>query len=342
MPSLPVQQDVSLQAFNTLAVPARAEFYCALEDAATARAVLEYAQDRNLQPHVLGGGSNLVLGETLPGLCLHQCSHGRELLELGEEHGIVRAMAGENWHDFVQWTLSQGCCGLENLALIPGTVGAAPIQNIGAYGVELEQFFQQLSALDLKTGETIRFDRAQCGFGYRDSVFKRELRDRVLIESVTLRLPRRARPQLSYPALADYLAGQGLSEPSPQQVFDAVVAIRRSKLPDPAQVPNAGSFFKNPVVDESTLQQLRAVHPEMPAFGQPDGRYKLAAGWLIEQCGFRQSTNTAVRVHPEHALVLINPLRCSGTEVQAFAAKILLSVQQRFGIALEQEPRSYV
>jgi UDP-N-acetylmuramate dehydrogenase len=338
--ALTVEENVDLQGSNTLAVPASARYYCVLNSLADGVEAVAYARSHNLTAQVLGEGSNVVLDEDLPGLWLHQRCRGAQLLDETDNSVLVRAAAGENWHAWVKWTLDQGYYGLENLALIPGSVGAAPIQNIGAYGVEVGPCIERVHCRELATGQARVLDRQECQFDYRDSIFKGAYRDRMLVESVVFRLSRTWVPELGYPALTDYIAANNVPTTTAQDVFTAVAAIRRNRLPDPATEPNAGSFFKNPVLDGDTLIQLRAACPGIPAYAQEDGRVKVPAAFLIEQCGFKER-EAAVRVHPHHALVIINPQRRTGREILELAASIVSEVYTRFGIALEQEPRSY-
>jgi UDP-N-acetylmuramate dehydrogenase len=287
---------------------------------------------------VLGGGSNLILTGDFDGLVLHVRIPGRELVAEDDDAWTVRAGAGENWHDFVCWTLERGWPGLENLSLIPGTVGAAPIQNIGAYGLEMAERFQHLEAVELATGETVVFDRAACRFGYRDSVFKREADGRYLITAVTFRLPKRWRPVAHYADVARELEARQMIDPTARQISDAVIAIRSRKLPDPGRIGNAGSFFKNPVVDAATFARLAAQHPELPHYVQPDGTVKLAAGWLIERCGWKGKDLGPVGVYERQALVLVNRGGARGEDVLRLARAIRESVRAAFGVELEPEP----
>jgi UDP-N-acetylmuramate dehydrogenase len=343
---LPVQSAVSLQLLNSLAVPATAEFFYALKEAAELPPLLALARRENWAARVLGEGSNVVLGAHLDGLLIRQNCKGITVVEETPETVIVAAAAGENWHNFVSWCLQQGYYGLENLALIPGTVGAAPIQNIGAYGVEVGDFLHSVRGRTLAQAEPLLLTREQCEFDYRDSVFKGSLRDQLIIEQVQFRLLKTPQLELSYPSLSQWLEQQGCSAPTAQQVFAAVVAIRSSRLPDPARVPNAGSFFKNPRVDKAALHGLLQKYPDLPHYRDESAAaaadsYKLAAAWLIDYCGFRQRADTVVRVHPQHALVVINPQRRPAAEILAFAAEIAGSVEHEFGLQLEQEPRNY-
>ena len=335
-----IQRDVPLQSLNTLATPAVAEYLVELEKAADLPLLLEQARQSDWQVRVLGEGSNVVLADRIPGLLIRQACRGKSLVEEDSGSVSLAVAAGENWHEFVDWCLQQGYYGLENLALIPGTVGAAPIQNIGAYGVAVGRFIASVQCRDLHTGEQSILLSRDCEFGYRDSVFKHRLRDRLIIEVVRFRLPTIPAPECDYPVLKRWLQEHASQNPSPRQLFEAVTAIRSSRLPDPAETPNAGSFFKNPIVDADRLQSLLADYPDLPHYA--DGLdYKLAAAWLIEQCGFKQRLDGPVRVHPQHALVIINPQRRSANDIERFAGDIVEAVAQRFGLRLEQEPRSY-
>lgn len=335
-----VQADIDLQPFNTLATPSRAQWYAPLRASEEFATAWQFSQQHELPLWVLGGGSNVVLGDLLPGLALHQLCLGRRVVAEDETSVTIAVAGGENWHQFVHWSIAQGWAGLENLALIPGTVGAAPIQNIGAYGVEVGGFIERVVARELGSGERIELTREECAFGYRDSVFKHDLRDQLLIESVIFRLPRHTEPNLGYPALAAYCAERGLSAPTPREVFHAVMDIRSSKLPDPALVPNVGSFFKNPLLEQSQLQALLPKFPQLPYYWR-EGGASVPAAWLIEQCGFKALDTAPVRVHAQHALVIINPQHQPGAEVRAFAARVQAAVAERFDIMLEQEPRNY-
>jgi UDP-N-acetylmuramate dehydrogenase len=299
---------------------------------------------------VLGGGSNLVLTGDLKALVLRVEIAGRRLLEETDKGWLVEAGGGENWHDFVGWTLDQGWPGLENMALIPGTVGAAPVQNIGAYGVELQDRFHSLDAIDLFTGQSFTLDAAQCGFGYRDSVFKHApsdarsmgLKGRALIIRVRFWLPKPWKPVLGYLDLERKMDEAGVRSPDARQIFDWVVAIRRAKLPDPAVIGNVGSFFKNPTVTPEQCADIIARDPKVVHYPMADGSIKLAAGWLIDACGWKGKTMGHAGVYEKQALVLVNrgtPERpCTGGEVMTLAKAIQTSVYERFGIRLEPEP----
>ncbi len=333
----------SLKSCNTLALQARARRLVRANRERDLHEALALADREGRVVVPLGEGSNVVLAGDLDALVLRVNTRGIIILDQDQDaqRVLLRVAAGEPWHRFVDWTLRQGFFGLENLALIPGTVGAAPVQNIGAYGVELSGFVRAVHALAIADGATASLCAAECGFGYRDSVFKGRLRDQLVITAVDLELSLIPRLHTGYPALAQALAGRDWPRLTPRDVFDAVVAIRRSRLPDPAREPNAGSFFKNPVVDAERAAALACDHPALPAYPQPEGGVKLAAAWLIEQCGWKGRRADGVGVHPWHALVLVNYGSDSGRELLRLAVDIAASVQARFGVALEMEPRIY-
>lgn len=287
---------------------------------------------------ILGGGSNLVLTKDVD-LCVLKIEiKGRRLLETRDDAWIVEVGAGESWHDTVQWCLDQGLSGLENMALIPGTVGAAPVQNIGAYGVELKDRFESLDAVDLITGRTVTLYADQCAFAYRDSVFKQGLKSKSVITTVRLRLPRPWVPVLGYMELERKIAETANIRPDARQIFDWVCEVRRAKLPDPMVIGNAGSFFKNPVVSAEQCRDIIGRDPEIVHYPLDDGTYKLAAGWLIDACGWKGKSIGRAGVYERQALVLVNRGGASGAEVVTLARAIQESVYGRFGIRLEPEP----
>ncbi len=344
------EQNVPLQAHNTFGIVARARLLVRVASAADVQAVVA---DPALGPEpkfVLGGGSNIVLTGDVRPVVLKVEIMGRRLVAETPRAWIVEAGAGEPWHGFVGWTLEQGLPGLENLALIPGTVGASPVQNIGAYGVELQDRFESLDAVDLHTGREFTLEAAQCAFGYRDSVFKHTaaqagdlgLAGRALITRVRFRLPKPWKPVLGYLDLERKMAETGVREPSARQVFDWVCAIRSAKLPDPRVIGNAGSFFKNPTVTPEQCSDIIAREPGIVHYPMPDGSIKLAAGWLIDACGWKGKTVGNAGVYEKQALVLVNrggaAHPATGGEVMTLAGAIQTSVYERFGIRLEPEP----
>jgi len=333
-----ILRDAPLAAYNTLGLPARAEHFCVVDTHEGIAQALDYARAQRLDLLVLGGGSNVVLRDRCAGLVLRMQLQGEEVLAQDEVAVRVRVAAGTDWHAFVMACHRRGWYGLENLALIPGTVGAAPIQNIGAYGVELDRYVEEVSGVWRASGEPLRLSNAQCRFAYRHSVFKAELAEQVLLTAVTFRLPRAAAPVTDYPvlraALADAVA------PGPGDVLDAVMRIRRQRLPDPQLLPNAGSFFKNPVIDREQFEQLRQREPHIVHWPVAAG-VKIAAAWLVDQAGGKLMAEGDARVHQQQALVLVNAGNASATQLLRLAARIIAAVEQRFGIALEIEPAIY-
>ncbi|WP_341675663.1 UDP-N-acetylmuramate dehydrogenase [Niveibacterium sp. SC-1] len=337
MSELPLQRDIALAPLTTLGVPATARWYLRAQSVEILRAGLDWARQQGLPVFVLGGGSNVVFAEDWPGLVLQPALRGRALEATSDSHFIVKVDAGENWHDTVAWTLEQRWPGLENLALIPGSVGAAPVQNIGAYGLELEARFHSLDALDSRSGTLVTLDHTACRFAYRDSILKHEDGRHLIVTAVRFALPRAWTPCLTYRELAQQFAGG--ETPTPRVIFDAVVAIRRRKLPDPAELGNVGSFFKNPVVDAATYAGLHARFPDLVAYPQAEDRYKLAAGWLIDRAGWKGRRIGAAGVHAQQALVLVNLGGARGADILALADAVRTDVAERFGVELEQEPQ---
>jgi UDP-N-acetylmuramate dehydrogenase len=333
-----IESGVSLKPYNSFGLPAVAHTLVRVTGDADVRRVVDHPQLGRAPKFVLGGGSNIILTRDMPQIVLKIEVKGMRLVAEREDAWIVEAGAGESWHEFVEFTLNHGWPGLENMALIPGTVGAAPVQNIGAYGVELEDRFESLDAVDLVTGRSVTLGPSICAFGYRDSVFKHSLANRSVITRVRFRLPRPWQPVAGYLDLERKIHETGIREPSPRQIFDWVCAIRRAKLPDPQVIGNAGSFFKNPVV---TIEQCRDIigrDPEIVHYPMPDGSVKLAAGWLIDACGWKGKTMGQAGVYERQALVLVNRGHAIGSEVMLLARAIQESVYGRFGIRLEPEP----
>ena len=336
-----LQAAAALRALNTLALPASATWLARIDDVRQLAALRADPRLAGRPRFILGGGSNIVLAGDFDGLMLQVALTGRACVAEDTDAWYVRAGAGESWHDFVQWTLAQGWPGLENLSLIPGTVGAAPIQNIGAYGLEVAERFHSLRAIDLVDGQERSFAASDCRFGYRDSVFKQEgwHRDgRFLIVDVTFRLPKRWQPVTRYADVANELASRDIAAPTARDIADAVIAIRRRKLPDPATLPNTGSFFQNPLVDGAVAAALHTAHPALPQYPQADGRVKLAAGWLIEQAGWKGKDLGPAGMYEQQALVLVNRGGATGSDVCALAAAVQADVAARFGVTLVPEP----
>ncbi len=333
-----IQTDFSLQAHNSFGIAAQARSYLPVTDIQTL-ADLHAAGVLSAQPLlVLGGGSNILLTRDFPGLVLHMCNRGIHIVNEDDQAVYVRAAAGESWHAFVLWTLQRGLGGLENLSLIPGTVGAAPIQNIGAYGAELKDVLHEVSYFDRISGQVLTLDKAACEFAYRDSVFKRRLKEQAIIVEVCFALPKSWQPNLRYAELMQELAVRGVADPDPRTISDAVISIRTRKLPDPAAIGNAGSFFKNPVVTEAQRDALLARYPDLVNYPQADGSVKLAAGWLIDRCGWKGKSAGAAGVYEKQALVLVNRGGASGSDIVELAAAIQQDVAQKFDVRLEPEP----
>lgn len=338
--SVQVRSDVSLKPYNTFGIDVRAAHFAEAHTDADVRELLAYAAAQQWPVLVIGGGSNLLLTANIEALVLRMASTGVRMLSDDGQRVIVEAEAGEPWHAFVQWTLAQGLAGLENLSLIPGTVGAAPMQNIGAYGVEIKDVFVGLTALDRQTGELREFTLEDCAFAYRDSLFKRNP-GRWLILRVRFALSRIMHLHLDYGPVRQRLSEQGIEQPTAQNVSDAICSIRREKLPDPAELGNAGSFFKNPVVPAALAEHIRQAHPGLVAYPQADGQVKLAAGWLIELAGWKGYRDGDAGVHRLQALVLVNYGQASGMQLHRLAQKIQVDILERFGVELEMEPNLY-
>jgi len=335
---LQIESRVSLREHNSFGLPAVARTLVRVRSEADVRRVVDHPEFGRAPKLILGGGSNLVLTRDVDAVVLKIEIEGRRLVAETDDAWIVEAGAGERWHDLVAWTLDQGLPGLENLALIPGTVGAAPVQNIGAYGVELKDRFHSLDAVDLVTGRSVTLDAAMCRFGYRDSLFKQDLAGKSVVTRVRLRLPKPWVPALGYLDLERKMAETGNTHPDARTIFDWVCAIRRAKLPDPAAIGNAGSFFKNPVVSAEQCRDIIDRDPEIVHYPLPDGSVKLAAGWLIDACGWKGKSVGRAGVYERQALVLVNRGGASGAEVVTLARAIQESVYGRFGIRLEPEP----
>lgn len=335
--SLVIREYQPLDSLNTFGVAARARWFAEARNDDEAREALQAARRLGVPLWILGGGSNLLLTGDVQALVLHMQNRGVRVLADDGEQVILEAEAGEPWHPFVLRSLELGLGGLENLSLIPGTVGAAPIQNVGAYGVEIKDRFAGLTALDCQSGELCEFDRDDCAFGYRDSLFKQQP-GRYLILRVRFALSRNAELRLDYGPLRQQLQEMSVQQPTPPDVSRAVCAIRSAKLPDPAQLGNAGSFFKNPVISGEAAAALRSRYPGLVGYPQADGQVKLAAGWLIEQAGWKGFREGDAGVHDRQALVLVNHGRARGAEILALAQRIQADIAARFGVVLEIEP----
>ena len=331
-----IQKNISLKSFNTFGIDVRARYFIEINSLDELRQALQLEgfQDRL----ILSGGSNVLLTRDIDSLVLHINIKGIRVLWENEEHIALKVMAGENWHDFVLWTLDKNYGGLENLSLIPGNVGTAPIQNIGAYGVEIKNVIESCEAMEISSQLIKRYSKEECQFGYRDSFFKNEGKGKYVITSVNLILTKKEhRLNTSYGAIEKQLMAHEVSNPSIQDISDAVIAIRSSKLPDPKTLGNSGSFFKNPVIGKVQFDQFRVDYPNAPHYEAGDGTFKIPAGWLIEQCGYKGFRKGDAGVHKDQALVLVNYGNASGEEILHLARAIQRDVSNKFGIELTAE-----
>jgi len=328
-------ENQSLKLYNTFAISANARYFAEIHSEAELKETLQ----QNTQPlFLLGGGSNILLTQDFDGLVIKNSILGKEIIESTSEHVLVRIGAGENWHQAVLWTLAHDFGGLENLSLIPGTIGASPIQNIGAYGVELKDTFHKLEAMEIATGDIHTFTKADCQFGYRESIFKKALKDKYVITQVYFQLTQaNHKINISYGAIQDVLNSKNIKNPTIHDVSNAVIAIRSSKLPDPAKIGNAGSFFKNPEIPQAQFDGLKQKFPTIPSFPSEKGGVKVPAGWLIEQCGWKGTRRGDAGCYDKQALVLVNYGNAKGAEIWQLAMDIADSVEEKFGIRLLPE-----
>lgn len=337
MNSMNITENKSLKNLNTFGIDAFARYFAECESLEQIKQVLSDKKFSSAAKLILGGGSNLLFTKNFDGLVIKNNLKGIELIKEDEEFYYVRSAGGEVWHEFVMHCIAHNYAGLENLSLIPGNVGASPMQNIGAYGVEIRDTFHELQAFHINDKALHVFTNTDCKFGYRESVFKRELKDQFIITAVTFKLRRDAVLNTSYGAVEKELEAMGITTPTIQSVSQAVCNIRSSKLPDPKVIGNAGSFFKNPEVAKSKYEALQKEFPDVVGYGLENGNVKLAAGWLIEQCGWKGKTIGDAGVHKLQALVLVNYANAKGSEIFDLSAKILESVKEKFGVELERE-----
>jgi UDP-N-acetylmuramate dehydrogenase len=329
-----VQQNISLKQYNTFGINAKAEQLYTLTDKEVLPAIsLQYPGEK----HIMGGGSNILLTRDVAGLTILNNLKGMEVTMEDDEYVWLKVSSGEVWHDLVMYAIANNWAGIENLALIPGTVGAAPMQNIGAYGVEVKDVIEEVTAWHWQQQEYITYTNEQCRFGYRDSIFKHELKGKLLITDVLFKLSKQPVYHTSYGAITQELEQMGITELSIQSIAQAVVNIRSSKLPDPKQIGNAGSFFKNPTIPLQQFKELKLAYPTIPSYPVDEKTVKVPAGWLIEQCGWKGYKTGNTGVHAKQALVLVNYGGASGSEVWALSGKIVQTVQEKFGIELERE-----
>lgn len=331
-----IQSDISLLNYNTFHIDAQTKFFAEIRTINEFRELQKTPVYRENKSLILGGGSNILFTRNFDGLTIKNAIKGIERLREDANYFYVKANAGEVWHEFVLWCIAHGYAGVENLSLIPGQVGASPMQNIGAYGVEIKDVCEEVEAVHLHTGELLKFSNSDCKFGYRESIFKHELKNQCVITSVTYKLRKAPRFHVDYGDIKNTLAEMNVHELSLKAVSDAVIKIRSSKLPDPNVLGNAGSFFKNPVVTKEKAEELLAKNPVMPNYSQTDG-VKIPAGWLIEQCGWKGKVVGNTGSHKSQALVLVNYGSATGNEVYRLALDIQKSVEEKFGIEIKPE-----
>lgn len=331
-----IQENFSLKRLNTFGIAKSARFFTSVESIKSLQEALIWAKNHSCKSLILGGGSNILLTDDFDGLVIKMEIKGIELIHEDDDSILVQVGAGENWHDLVTFAIDQNWAGLENLSLIPGTVGASPMQNIGAYGVEIQEVFESLVALDRSSMETRTFSKEECKFGYRESVFKHEFKDQYVICSVIFKLRKKPDLRIEYGAIRDVLKEKGIVEPSIREISEAVIAIRSSKLPDPKEIGNAGSFFKNPTISPGKYSELKSSFPEIPGYPTEEG-IKVPAGWLIEQAGWKGKRIGDVGVHAKQALVLVNYGNGEGAEIIDLSNQIRKSVKDKYGIDLHPE-----
>lgn len=332
-----ISENVLLRPYNTFGIAAHTRYFTSFSSAAALQEILSAPERRGLAHMILGGGSNMLFTKDFDGIILKNEIKGITVVKEDDAHVYVKAGAGENWHGFVMDCIGHNRAGLENLSLIPGNVGASPMQNIGAYGVEIRDTFYELEAFNLEDFTTVTFNNAECEFGYRESVFKRKYKGQFAILSVTFKLNKNPHFNIKYGAIEEELKRMGVHELSIQAISQAVINIRSSKLPNPAEIGNAGSFFKNPTIDATTYERLKTAFPHIVAYPVEGGHYKLAAGWLIEQCGWKGYREGDAGVHAKQALVLVNYGHASGEDIYRLSQQVLDSVHAKFGVDLERE-----
>ena len=336
-----IQENINIQAYNTFGIDCNAKYFARFRSIKDLQEILADPICKANQMLVLGGGSNMLFTKDYNGLVLKNELTGIYIVKEDANHIWIEAMAGENWHDFVLFAIDHDYGGIENLSLIPGSVGAAPMQNIGAYGVEIKDVFHELEAIHIETGDIVRFTRKRCKFGYRESIFKNILKGQYIILSVTLKLTKNHEINSTYGAIEAQLKEKKVERPTIKHISDAVIAIRQSKLPDPALIGNSGSFFKNPIISKSKLEVLKEKFPEISYYEVDQQRVKLAAGWLIDQAGWKGKTFENYGVHKNQALVLVNYGGAKGKDIYNLSAQILADVKKKYNVELEREVNIY-
>lgn len=332
-----VQNNIQLKPYNTFGIEAKAKYFVEVSSVEELQNILQNPDYQGVEHLILGGGSNLLLTKDFDGLVIKINIKGIEVLGENDENIWIQVGAGVVWHDLVMYCVNENYAGMENLSLIPGTVGAAPMQNIGAYGIEIKEVFKELQALEIATGKIKVFDKERCNFGYRESIFKHEAKGKYVILDVTFKLSQKPTFHVEYGAIKDTLAEMGITEPSIKTISDAVIHIRQSKLPNPAEIGNAGSFFKNPEIPKTQFEALKIAFPNLPSYPVNATIVKIPAGWLIEQAGWKGQRFGNVGVHAKQALVLVNYGGGTGEEIKELSQKIQASVKEKFGIQLSTE-----
>ncbi|UII25462.1 UDP-N-acetylmuramate dehydrogenase [Fulvivirga maritima] len=331
-------KDISLKPYNTFGLEAKTRLYTEVNSIKELQETLKTEEAKSNPLLILGGGSNILLTQDFDGLTIKNTITGKTIVEETDDFVLIKVGAGEVWHHFVTYAIEQNWGGTENLSLIPGTVGAAPMQNIGAYGIEIKEIFESLEAVNIETGEIETFNKEQCQFGYRESVFKRNLKGKYIIAHVTFKLSKKDHQlHIEYGAIKSMLEELKIKSPTIQDVSQAVISIRQSKLPDPKEIGNSGSFFKNPTITNIDFESLKVDYPNIPGYELPDNEVKVPAGWLIEQAGWKGYTNGNIGVHKKQALVLVNYGGGNGNDIWALAQEIQASVVKKFGIELHPE-----
>jgi UDP-N-acetylmuramate dehydrogenase len=332
-----IKKNVNLKGNNTFGIDVSAKLFCEISSLKDLEKLVDSTEFIKNEKLVLGGGSNILFTKNVNALVIKNNLTGISQENLNEDTVLVKAAAGEDWHKLVLYCIENNLCGMENLSLIPGSVGAAPMQNIGAYGVEIKDIFHSLEAFNFKKKTIEIFDNKQCNFGYRDSIFKNEAKNNYLILNVTFILSKKQVLNTSYGAIEQELQQMGVTNPTIKDVSDAVIAIRTSKLPNPKEIGNAGSFFKNPVIEIALLNELKEIYPTIVSYKLNANQVKLAAGWLIEQCGWKGKQIGNCGVHNKQALVLVNNGNANGQEIYNLSTEIIKSVQEKFKVTLERE-----
>lgn len=331
-----IQNNFSLKAYNTFGIEAKAKQFVAVHTTEELKKILQ--ENQNEPKFILGGGSNMLLTQDIQALVIHIDLLGKKVVNDDEDFVWVESMAGENWHDFVLWTIDQNFGGLENMSLIPGNVGTTPVQNIGAYGTEIKDTFVSCEAINIKTQEMKTFTKEACHFGYRESIFKNEVKDQYIITSVVFKLSKRNHKiNTSYGDITKELEKQNVAIPTLKDVSNAVITIRQSKLPDPKELGNSGSFFKNPIISKADYDKIKALHPEMPHYIVSETEVKVPAGWLIEKAGFKGKRFGDAGIHKNQALVLVNYGHATGQEILNVSKDIQATIFKQFGISIEAE-----